>query len=201
MASSVSTQPASGADFPADFLSNIGIYQQRIRRHRLTAVARQFHLHDDLEQIALLELARVARRTGGLPASDHPHFHVVLSSRVSNSLRLLKRQHREIANGAFVSIDDHGDGGDEPVEQTLPDQVDPDTALDSAMRNQAAAALRSALLRLTARQREVIELVLEDLTDAEIASRLGVTVQAVNKTRLLAIGKLKQLVPTEHAIH
>ena len=198
---SVSTAPASLAfRFSAEFNSQIACYRRLIFRHRLTAVARQFRLEEDLVQLTLIDLARFSDRKGGLPAANDPHFRVILKSRVSNSFRHLRRQHREVVGNTHVSLDNNlGEDGEERGQRPLHDAAGPDVVLESAMRAQAIAALRVAIAQLAERQRQVIEMVLDDRTDAEIAAELGVTVQAVNKTRHTAIAKLRQLVPAGHA--
>ena len=72
-----------------------------------------------------------------------------------------------------------------------------DPVVDRAMRAQVAQAVYMAIKTLPCRQREVIELSLEDMTDKEMAEHLGVTVQSVNKTRLAAIAKLRQVVSSK----
>jgi len=201
MASLVSTPSASGAiRFSADFAAKIPRYQKLIRRQPLMRWARTFRLEDDLEQLTLLELARVAPRFDPTRAASNDHFiSAVLPSRVSDSIRVLKRQHRDIVEDTHVSLNDDSDG-DEEVGTRFLDETGLDTVVEEAMHHQAVAALRSAIEHLSPRQREVIGFVLEDLADADIAAQLGVSVQAINKTKLAAIAKLKQLVPAEHAL-
>jgi len=206
MASHVSTQPAPGTiRFSADFAANVPRYQTLIRRQPLMRWAKAFRLEEDLEQLTLLELARVEPRFDPTRAASNAHFFsAVVASRVSDSFRLLKRQHRDVVDDKHVSLnDDYGSDGDGDGEELgariFVDETGPDVVVADAMRRQAVTALRAAIEHLSTRQREVIELVLGDLTDAEIAAQLGVSVQAVNKTKLAAIANLKQLVPAGHA--
>lgn len=202
MASRVSTQPAPGAiRFSADFAANVPRYQALIRRQPLMRWAKAFRLEEDLEQLTLLELARVEPRFDPTRAASNEHFFsAVVASRVSDSVRLLKRQHRDVVDDKHVSLNnDNGSEGEEPGAHFFVDETGPDTVVADAMHHQAVTALHAAIEHLSTRQREVIELVLGDLTDAEIAAQLGVSVQAVNKTKLAAIANLKQLVPAGHA--
>ncbi len=199
MASVVSTQPAPAAiRFSADFAANIPQYQRLIRRQPWMRWAKAFHLEADLEQLTLLELARFTTRNGELPASNEAHFRVVIASRTSDSARFLKRQHRDIAEDKNVSLDDDADDEGEGLGSRLLVD-DTDIVVADAMRRQAVAALYAGIALLSPRQREVLEWVLLDLTDTEIAASLGVSVQAVNKTKLAAVSRLKQLVPAVHA--
>ena len=196
MASTVSTQPAPGElRFSADFIANITVYQRAIRGQRVMRWARERSLDDDLVQAALLDLARVDCRYNPARATSAHHFRLaVLSSRVSDCASVLMRMHREVAEGTHHSEDDEGTREDTGTPAQRTEQAGDNPVLDDAIRGQTASAVRAAVKTLPARQREVIELVLNDHTDREIAEQLGVTVQAVNKNRLSGIAKLKQRV-------
>ena len=69
-----------------------------------------------------------------------------------------------------------------------------DPVLAHAIRGQLATAICTAIAALPARQRRVLELALADHTDREIANKLGVSVQAVNKARLAGIVNVRRVV-------
>jgi RNA polymerase sigma factor (sigma-70 family) len=196
MTSMTSTAPATGGiEFPAAFAANSAHYRSLIRRQRLMGWARQFGLEDDLEQLALLELARLAPRydPARSPSLDH-YLASIVSSRLSDCVRQLKRQHRDIVDGSHTSLDSAGDSaieaadGDAETDEPASD----DSVFDRVAQTQSSRALVLAITALPARQREVMTLVLEDLTDREIAEGLGVSVQSINKTRLTAIANLQR---------
>lgn len=199
MASQTLTRASSEVQFSTDFAASVPAYLARIRRHPFARWGRLYGLQADLEQLTLIELARIATRTGTLPAANDPHFSVVLTQRLSNCIRALKRNHRDIVDDSHLSIDKKVDG-DPAGENLLIDEIGTDT-VEAVERHQAIAALRRAIEALTARQREVIDLILAEMTEAEIAIELGVSVQAVNKTKLAAYARLRLLVPAEHAVH
>jgi RNA polymerase sigma factor (sigma-70 family) len=67
-----------------------------------------------------------------------------------------------------------------------------DAVFEELLRCQMAVRLRAAIECLPVRQSQIVLLMLEDCTDGEIANRLGITKQAVSKSRLLAIAHLKE---------
>lgn len=202
MASARSTHPASGdVRFSADFIANIPRYQVAIRRQPVMGWARERNLDGDLAQLALLDLARLDGQFDSNRATSPHHFRLaVLASRVSDRARMLMRMHREVAEDVHLSLDadDEGDEGFGARFQRS-EQADDNPVLEEAIRGQVASAVYSSVKTLPARQREVIELLLEDMTDKEIAAHLCITVQAVNKTKLAAIAKLKQVVLAQFA--
>jgi RNA polymerase sigma factor (sigma-70 family) len=201
MASVDLTHPAPGdIRFSADFVANISRYQLAIRRQPVMGWARERNLDGDLAQLALLDLARVDARFDPTRATSPHHFRLaVLGSRVSDCARMLMRMHREIAEDVHLSLDAEDEEGDEGFGARFQrsEHADDNPVLDEAIRGQVASAVYASVKTLPARQREVIELLLEDFTDKEIAAQLCVTVQAVNKTKLAAIAKLKQVVLTQ----
>jgi RNA polymerase sigma factor (sigma-70 family) len=197
MASVHSTHPASGdVRFSADFIANIPRYQLAIRRQPVMGWASERNLDGDLAQLALLDLARVDSRFDATRATSPHHFRLaVLGSRVSDCARKLMRMHHEVAD-VHIPLDADDEEGDEGFGARFQrsEEAGENPVLDGAIRGQVASAVHAAVKTLSARQREVIELLLEDLTDKEIAAHLCITVQAVNKTKLAAIAKLKQVV-------
>jgi RNA polymerase sigma factor (sigma-70 family) len=196
MASAPSTQTVSGGvRFSADFIANIPRYQQAIRSHRVMPWARQRALEDDLEQLALIDLARVEARFDPARATSPHHFRLaVLGSRVSDCASLLMRMHREVTGEIEDTLDAGDQVDDDDVSFADSEYITDDPVLDRAIRAQVARAVYEAIPTLPFRQRQVIELALEDCSDREIAEQLGVSVQAVNKSRLAAIANLKQVV-------
>lgn len=197
MASVASTPSAtSGVRFSPDFISHIPRYEQAIRRQPVMRWARERGLDEDLAQLSLMDLARVDARYNPERATSPHHFRLaVLGSRVSDCASVLMRMYREVTG----EIDADLAADEEPPENddTRFDDgqhVTDDPVLDRALRAQLAAAVHAAITTLPARQRQVIELALEDLSDKEIAEKLGVSVQAINKTRLAAITNLKRVV-------
>lgn len=203
MASVASTQAAaSGVRFSADFISHIPRYEQAIRRQPVMGWARERGLDEDLAQLALIDLARVDARYDASRATSPHHFRLaVLSSRVSDCANVLKNMYREVTGEIDPDLhaDDDAEGKDDDVRHGKDEGGEGDPVLDRAMRAQGAQAAYMAIKTLPSRQREVIELMLEDMTDREMAEHLGVTVQAVNKTRLAAISKLRQVVGAQFA--
>jgi RNA polymerase sigma factor (sigma-70 family) len=202
MASVASTQAAQGGvRFSADFISHIPRYQQAIRRQPVMGWARERGLDEDLAQLALIDLARVDARYDASRATSPHHFRLaVLSSRVSDCANVLKNMYREVTGEIDPDLDpDDEVGEDDDVQRGSDERAEGDPVLERAMRAQIALATYLAIKALPARQREVIELQLEDMTDKEIAEQFGVTVQAVNKTKLAAIANLRQVVGAQFA--
>ena len=199
MASVASTPSAvDEIRFAPDFVSNVSTYERAIRRHRVMSWARQRSLGEDLVQQALLDLSRVDARYDSTRASSPHHFRVaVLHSRVSDSARVLRRMHGEVAAAAGdteLDFDPTGGGTDNPDFET--EQPGSDPVMAEAERAQVWRAVTAAIAELPGRQREVIELALDDCSDKDIAAHLGITAQAVNKSRLAAIANLRRaLVP------
>jgi RNA polymerase sigma factor (sigma-70 family) len=179
MTSMTSTAPAPGGlEFPAALAANSAHYRRLIRRQRLMGWARQFGLEDDLEQLALLELARLTPRydPARSPSLDH-YFGAILSDRMSDCVRQLKRQHRDIVDGSHSSFDSADDSATEATDEDAATRelASNDSVFDYVAQAQSSRALARAIETLPARQREVTALVLEDLTDREIADKLGVS--------------------------
>lgn len=199
MASTASTPTAAGEiRFSADFVANIPSYERAIRRHRVMSWARQRSLDDDLVQLTLVDLARVDAYFDPQRASSPHHFRLaVLGSRVSDSYRLLMRLHREVTGVIIDELDSDIENAIEDARVSDLERDTDDPVVDAAIRAQAARMIVAAIAHLASRQREVIELALEDRSDKEIASRFGVSVQSANKTRLAAIANLKRVLVAE----
>ena len=198
MASAASTPSATdGIRFTPDFVANIPTYERAIRRHRVMSWARQRSLEDDLVQLALVGLARMDARFDPARASSPHHFRLaVLGSRVSDSARFLRRMHSEVTGVIDDELDSDTDDSNSNIAPEG-DQPAGDPVLESVARGQAWRRVASAIAVLPGRQREVIELALQDYSDKEIGAHVGVTVQSVNKTRLAAIENLKRAVGAE----
>jgi len=194
MASDASTPPAPGTPyFSPDFLLQLGSYQRAIRGQRIAGWARDRGLEDDLVQLALLDLARVEGRYDPARATSAHHFRMaVLPSRVNDCVDALMRMHPD-----FVSLDEERSESAFPDENVEHEEVDEDafqlgdSVLDLVIRRQFAMALRTAISALPVVQRRVLELVLEDYTDREIAEELGVSIQAVCTARGKGIAKVR----------
>lgn len=197
MASVASTPSVTGViRFSADYISNIPRYKQAIRRQPVMRWASARGLDEDLTQLALIDLARVDARFDPERATSPHHFRLaVLGSRVADCASALMRMYREVTGELDTDRDADVDSGEDDREvndsgvRELGDPV-----LERAMRAQVARAVYAAVKALPYRQRQVIEFALEDLSDREIAAKFGISTQAVNKTRLSAIGNLKQVV-------
>lgn len=203
MASARSTHSAPGdVRFTADFIANIPRYQHAIRRQPAMGWARERTLDADLAQLVLLDLAQLEDQFDSTRATSPHHFRLaVLASRVSDRARMLMRMHREVAEDLNPSLDADDEQGDEGFGARFQrsEEAGENTVLDGVIRGQVASAVYAVVKTLPARQREVIELLLEDMTDKEMAEQFGVTVQAINKTKLAAIAKLKQVVVAQFA--
>ena len=190
MASVRSTSSAAaGVRFSATFVANIPQYQRAIYRQPVMRWARERSLDDDLVQLALLDLARVEARFDPARATSPHHFLLaVLGSRVSDCADRLMRMHRDTVDNVADDYRDEecDDNVDGARAHSHAGHAEDDPVVERAVRAQFAAVAYAGIATLPARQREVIALALEDETDKEIAVRLGVSVQSVNKTRLAA---------------
>ena len=204
MASAASTPSAiDGIRFAPDFVANIPTYERAIRRHRVTSWARQRSLDDDLVQLTLVGLARMDARFDPTRASSPHHFRLaVLGSRVSDSARLLRRMHSEVTLVVNDELDADSNEQDSDGALGSPDQEpDSDPVLESIARQEAWQLVAKSITALPPRQRQVIDLALQDQSDKEIAAHVGVTIQSVNKTRLAAIENLKRTVGAQFRIN
>jgi RNA polymerase sigma factor (sigma-70 family) len=199
MASVNSTYPEPApARFPAEFVANIPQFKDMVRRRGAMRWAKQYGLEDDLEQLALLEIARIVPKFDPGMATSLDHFvGACLNRCLTDCIRMLKRGHREIVDGMHYSIDAprREDAVTSVLDEvaSLGESMNP--VFEEVVRTQVNVQLRSACALLPPRQREVIELVLSDYTDKEISEEIGVTVQSVNKSRLGAIVNLRRLLP------
>lgn len=105
-------------------------------------------------------------------------FYTWSTSIVVNQAAMALRQQRRTR---FVSIDEEGDGRPGLASQLASTQPGPETSYGG---DELVGALRLEIRRLPALLRQVMILHMEDLTVAEVADRLGLTV-AATKTRLL----------------
>lgn len=201
MASGVSALYAEDSvRFASDFAAHIQTYRKVIRGQGVMRWARDRHLDDDLEQSALIDLARVDARFDPSRGISAHHFRLaVIPSRVSDCAQALMRMHpdtpildedkdRCVEEDEFAVGDDAAEGNGTCENH--------DSVLDAAIRAETASAIAGAIAKLPPRQREVIGYALADYTDREIAAELGVSVQAANKTRRKAIESLKRILPT-----
>lgn len=204
MARDASTLSASSeGPFSLDFLANLPSIRRAIRGQPTAKWARQRGLEEDLVQLALMDLARVESRFDAGRASSRQHFRMaVLPTRVSDCVAALKRQHSD-----FVSLDEDRAGDERSDEDAEPIDFEEDAVLlgdqvtQTAMRRQLASTLIAAIEDLPATQRRVMELALTDCSDREIADKLRVSVQAVNKSRRAAIAKLRGVVLAKFPNH
>jgi RNA polymerase sigma factor (sigma-70 family) len=203
MASVVSTHPATNSvGFSPDFIANIPKYQQAIRRHRMMHWARERRLEDDLEQLALLDLARVDVRFDPNRASSPHHYRMaVLASRVSDCADVLVRMHSDITGYDEGLLQDDDLDDDDGVDARDGRLFADDPVLDAAIRGEMAAAMYEAVANLPSRQRQIAQLVLADFTDKEIAIELGISVQAVNKGRLAGVANLERVIRAQFAVN
>jgi RNA polymerase sigma factor (sigma-70 family) len=194
MASVVSARPKTGTvRFSPDFIANIPTYQKAIRRHRVMRWAREHRLDQDLEQLVLIDLARIDIRFDPNRAASPHHFRMaVLGSRVSDCADTLMRMHSDIDVVDEASLADEQPDDVATVDLDERAYVFENPVLDFAIRKEMATAIHETIKTLPARQHEILKLVLADLTDREIAVQLGVSTQAVNKTRLSGISNLKR---------
>ncbi|MGD9602452.1 MAG: sigma factor-like helix-turn-helix DNA-binding protein [Gammaproteobacteria bacterium] len=204
MAFDASTPSATGAVvFTADFLINLRSYQTAIRKQRVARWARQRGLEEDLVQLALLDLARIdARFDPSRGKSAHHYRLAVLPSRVSDCVDALKRLHPD-----FVSLNEECANADVDDEYPATHQAESaatchgDPVFTLAVREETATALRAAIAALPKVQRRIIEFVLADYTDREIAANLGVSIQAVCNARVKGTSALRSAVPQSHTLN
>lgn len=199
MASIDSTFPdPAPARFPAEFVANIPQFKDMVRRRSAMRWAKQYGLEDDLEQLALLEIARIVPKFDPALANSLDHFvGACLNRCLTDCIRALKRGHRETVSSSHFSIDTphHEDGATSVLDEMAAFSGATNPVFDDAVRAQVNVQLHKACEMLPPRQREVVELLLRDYTDKEISGEIGVTVQSVSKSRLSAVVNLRKLLP------
>lgn len=188
---------SASTDAPAYFppilhdAARVSAFRRLVRSQPVMAWARARSLNDDLEQLGLIEIAKILRTYDAQRGTTAEQYvGVAIRSRLLSCVRTLSstngRDLEQSIDGALTTDDER-----RPSEQPPSDSAQNADAPDHLARTQLARAVRDEVLRLPTRQREVIELMLADHTEREIAHKLGVSVQAVNKTKQGAFEALK----------
>lgn len=126
---------------------------------------------EDLEQIAFLALWEAAHRTA---PEKQSHFRAIANSAMNNRItdvrrRLIGREGQRMAINSAGHL--HPETYDAPAEEGLGfEHID-----------EFRQAIQSA--KFTEQQHRVLELVLEDLSNIEIADRIGITAIRVSQIR------------------
>jgi RNA polymerase sigma-70 factor (ECF subfamily) len=104
-----------------------------------------------------------------------------------------RRRHR-----SHLSLDHHVRSAGEAPSSDPPWLIDPAVSPeDLAIRADEARHVHTMLARLPERQRQIVELRLAELTGAEIAQTLGMSVSAVKSAQFRAYGTLRDLLRPE----
>lgn len=190
----ISTRASADATayFPSAFNDSvrIGAFRRVLRAHPTMAWARARSLHDDLEQIALLEVAKVLRQFDPSVGTSVEQFvGVAMRQRMFSCRRALLG-----AYGVSPESDEVTDAHDEFGQaDNIPDANPSANVEEVCAQRQRTQSLGNAVAALPTRQRAIVQLMLEDHTEREIAEQLGVSIQAVNKSKLSAIKTLQQV--------
>ncbi|WP_205702390.1 sigma-70 family RNA polymerase sigma factor [Inhella crocodyli] len=144
---------------------------------RLYGLALQVLQHRDLAQDALQEaFLQVWRNAGDYRASLSPPM--AWLGMIVRSRALDLRRRRQSARADAVSLDDDGDGEQEPLAARL---VDPEAGPDERLQaSQLSRTLHHCLSKLEAKQRDAVALAyLRDLSHSELAAQLSVPLGTV----------------------
>jgi RNA polymerase sigma factor (sigma-70 family) len=169
-----------------------------VRAHPLMCWARARSLGDDLEQLALMEVPNILRGyQPGHGTTPEQYVGSALRVRLFSCKRTLVRIYGATTTTQYVEFRDATSEADleEDVGFASDSDSDGDGGVDAAFTGYAVAErtrlLTACIPRLPNRQRQIIDLALQDNTEREIAQQLGISVQSVNKGKQSALKALR----------
>lgn len=225
MSESDTSRPVKGAAatyFP-DFEASLPTFKRLTRSRKLApmmAWARSRGIDEDLEQLGLIELAKLLGKFDpSVGTTVEQYIGSTLPARMVTCLRSLNRDYCDPVDqmasshetGSSEFRDALADDGD-PLSTLQDDEISiagdamgvtdatafafeivGDTAANALEWKRIMATLLREIEQLPNRQAEVVRLGLAGYTDGEIAQHLGISKQAVNKSKQKAIEGLSQV--------
>lgn len=145
--------------------------------HVSTVATRLVRSQEDAENLSQEVLLAVVERLRSRTGEPVIHPRRWLAGATANRcISDFRRATRKKRGGGLIEL---------PLEEAIGKLFDPDTPEDAVLRREDEKALRSRVSRLSARQREVVELFLEGHRLIDIACMLGLPPNTV-KTRIHA---------------